>query len=261
MAAGSAEAHDANPRRHAPLGTLLRARLPAPGPPVASPPPRSRCDNQVSRPARSRMARGLGEHFIPASARPPQRIVLDVDAPEAPGQGAPAQARYAGDAGGSGGLPLPLSAGLAGRRLTTLFTANRCTGPPRRSVVTRLGKRLRHAWPDTRWSWRGDRHCASPEGRPWSAAQAPRRSVTGWTSHAVVQPRARAVGEPANRASAREGGTSTRCHATRSQAGTWAHSRRVVRKVAGSDPGVQTRCVVPAMAEARTPGLSQGKRI
>ena len=87
MAAGSAEAPDANPRRHAPLCTLLRARLPAPGPPVASPPPRSRCDNQVSRPARSRMARGLGEHFIPASARPPQRIGLDVDAPEAPVQG------------------------------------------------------------------------------------------------------------------------------------------------------------------------------
>lgn len=48
-----------------------------------------------------------------------------------------------------------------------------------------------------------------------------------------------------------------RFHATRSQAGTWSRSRRVVIKVEGSDPGVKTRLVVTDREEARTKGLSQ----
>jgi len=53
------------------------------------------------------MARVLGEPWRASSARPPQRIVLDGDAPEAPGQGAPAPARDASDAGGACCLPRP----------------------------------------------------------------------------------------------------------------------------------------------------------
>jgi hypothetical protein len=124
-------------------------------------------------------------------------------------------------------------------------------------VVKRLGKRLRQAGPDTLVIFRGDRHCASPEVMQWIEAQAPLSSVTGLTSNAVVQPLARAVVEQATRASERDGGTITRFHATRSQAGTWSRSRRVVIKVDVSDPGVTTRFVVTDLERARTKVLSQ----
>src|SRR4029434_11162117 len=46
-------------------------------------------------------------------------------------------------------------------------------------------------------------------------------------------------------------------HATRSQAGTWSHARRVVIKVEGSAQGVNPRCVVTDMEPARTQVLSR----
>ena len=125
------------------------------------------------------------------------------------------------------------------------------------AVLKRVVKRLRHAWPDPLLIWRGDRHVASPEVRQWIAAQAHLSDVTGLTSNAVLQPLARDVVEQAQRASERDGGTITRFHATRYQAGTWSRSRRVVLKVAGSAQGVQTRFVVTDMEQARTKGLSQ----
>ena len=244
MAAGYEEANDAHTLRHDPLFKLLLDRLPETGPPLASPPTLSRFANRVSRPGLSRMARGFLEPCIASSARPPQRIGLDVADTEAPVHGEQEQARYEASDGGDGCLPLPRYAGLAGRLITTIFKAKRCTGAQRLAGLPRLLKRLRHAWPDTRLSFRGERHCASPEVRQWIAAQPHCRYGTGLTSKALVQALAREVVEQAQRASERDRRKSTRCHSPRSQAGTWSPARRVVLKVAGSAQGVHTRCVV-----------------
>jgi hypothetical protein len=93
MAAGYEDANDANTLRHDPLCTRLLDRLPATGPPWASPPTLSRFANQVSRPALYRMARVLVDQLLTSYARPPQLIVLDFDDTEAPGHGAQEQAR------------------------------------------------------------------------------------------------------------------------------------------------------------------------
>jgi hypothetical protein len=257
IAAGSEDANDANTLRHDPLFKRLLDRLPDTGPPLASHPTRSRCENPVSRTELYRLARVLVDPCITAYARPPQRIGLDCDETEEPVHGEQEQARYAGYDGGSGCLPLHRYEGLSGRLSTTIFQAKRCTGTQMLSVWKRLGKRRRHAWPDTLVILRGDRHCASPEVRQWLAAPAHLRSGTGWTSTAVLQTLARDVVEQATRASERAGGTITRFHATRSQAGPWSCSRRVVITVAVSDPGVHTRLVVTDMEEARTQVLSQ----
>jgi hypothetical protein len=39
--------------------------------------------------------------------------------------------------------------GLSGQLLTTILKAQRCTGAQRLSVLKRVVKRVRHAWPDT----------------------------------------------------------------------------------------------------------------
>ena len=171
-AAGSAEANAATTLRHAPLGKLRRARRPDTAPPLASQPTRARCAHHVARTALSRLARVLVEPCRASDARPPQRIVLDVDDPAAPVHGAQAQARYEGDEGGSCCLPRPRSAARAGRLSTPIFQATRCTGTPRLSGGQRLGKGLRPAWPDTLVGLRGDRHWASPEVMPGIEAHA-----------------------------------------------------------------------------------------
>jgi Transposase DDE domain group 1 len=198
------------------------------------------------------MAGVVVEPCLASSARPPQRIVLDFDDPEAPVHGEQAQARYAGDEGGSCCLPLPLYAGLSGRLSTTIFQAKRFTGTQRLSVWNRLGMRRRQAGPDSLVILRGDSHFAYPEVLPWSEAHANLRAVTGLTSHAVLQTLARDVVEPAQWAYERDRGKSTRFHSTRYQAGPWSRARRVVSTVEVSDQGVTTRCVVTDMAHART---------
>src|SRR6266581_8484053 len=197
IAAGYEDANDANTLRHDPIFKLLLDRLPDTGPPLASPPTLSRFENHVSRTELYRMALVLVDQFLASYARPPQLIVLDFDDTEDPVHGEQEQARYDGYYGGSCFLPLHLYEGLSGRLITTIFKAKRFTGTQRLSVLKRLGKRLRHAWPDTLLLFRGDSHFASPEVRQWIETQAHLNSVTGLTSNAVLPPLARDVVEQA----------------------------------------------------------------
>ena len=90
--------------------------------------------------------------------------------------------------------------GLSGRLITTILKAKRFSSAHMLAVLKRVGKRLRHAWPDPWGILRGDSPCASPEGMAWIAAQAHLRSSTGLTSNAVLQKLAHAVIEQAKRA-------------------------------------------------------------
>ena len=154
-------------------------------------------------------------------------------------------------------MPLHVYEGLSGRLITTIFKAKRFSAAQMLAVLTRLCTHLRHAWPDTLIVVRGDSHFAYPEVRQWIEAQANLSSVTGLTSNAVVQKLAHEVVEQAKRAYARDRGKVTRFHSTRSQAGTWLRARRVVIKVEVSDQGVNTRCVVTDLEQARPKGLSR----
>ena len=248
MAAGAEEANAAHTRRH--------ARRPAPAAPVASPPPRARCAPRVSRPALSRLARVLLAPWGASSDRPPPRLGLAGDAPEAPAPGEQEQGRDEGSEGGDGVLPRHVEAGLWGRRIPPICQATRCTGAQRLAVVTRLGTRRRHAGPETLLLGRGASHGAAPAGRPWSEEPPDRREGTGWTSQRVVTAVARAVGAQAQRAYAREGGKRTRGHAPQSPAGTGSRWRRVGLQGEGSAHGVHTRGVGTALEPARPQGLS-----
>jgi len=252
MAAGYADANDANTLRHDPIFKLLRDRLPETGPPLASQPTISRFENRVSRTELSRMARVFVDQFIASYTRPPKLIVLDFDDTEDPVHGAQEQARYDGYDGGYCFLPLHVYEGLSGRLITTIFKAKRFTGAQRLAVLKRLVKHLRQAWPDTLVICRGDSHFTYPEVMQWIDDQADLSYVTGLTSNAVLKELAREVVEQAKRAYERDGGKVTRFHSTRYQAGTWSRWRRVVIKVEVSDQGVNTRFVVTDMEQART---------
>jgi hypothetical protein len=257
IAAGYEDANDATTLRHDPIFKLLLGRLPDSGAPLASQPTLSRFENHVSRTELYRMARVLVEQFLASYARPPQLIVLDFDDTEDPVHGEQEQARYDGYYGGYCFLPLHLYEGLSGRLITTIFKAKRFTGTQMLSVLKRLVKRLRQAWPDTLVIFRGDSHFAYPEVMQWIEAQADLSYVTGLTSNAVLQTLARDVVEQAKRAYERDRGKITRFHSTRYQAGTWSRARLVVIKVEVSDQGVNTRFVVTDMEHARTKVLYQ----
>jgi len=257
IAAGYEDANDANTLRHDPIFKLLLDRLPETGAPLASQPTISRFENRVSRTELYRMALVLVEQFLASYVSPPKLIVLDFDDTEDRVHGGQEQARYDGYYGGYCFLPLHLYEGLSGRLITTIFKAKRFTGAQMLAVLTRLVKRLRHAWPHTLLIVRGDSHFAYPEVMQWIEDQPDLSYVTGLTSNAILQELAREVIEQAKRAYERDGGKITRFHSTRYQAGTWLRSRRVVIKVEVSDQGVNTRFVVTDMEHARTKVLYQ----
>src|SRR5438876_4539380 len=257
IAAGYEDANDANTLRHDPIFKLLLDRLPETGAPLASQPTLSRFENRVSRPELYRLGLVLVDQFLASYVSPPKLIVLDFDDTEDPVHGEQEQARYDGYYCGYCFLPLHLYEGLSGRLITTIFKAKRFTGAPMLAVLTRLVKRLRHAWPDTLLIFRGDSHFAYPEVMQWIEAQANLSYVTGLTSNRVLQKLAHEVVEQAKRAYARDGGKVTRFHSTRYQAGTWSRPRRVVVKVEVSEQGVNTRFVVTDMEQARTKVLYQ----
>ena len=252
IAAGYEDANDSNTLRDDPIFKLLLDRLPETGAPLASQPTISRFENGVSRTELYRMALVLLDQFIASYARAPEVIVLDVDDTEDRVHGAQEQARYDGYYGDYCFLPLHLYEGLSGRLITTIFKAKRFTGAQMLAVLTRLVKRLRHAWPQTLLIFRGDSHFAYPEVMQWIEAQSELSYVTGLTSNAVLKELAREVVEQAKRAYAYSGRKVTRFHSTRYQAATWARARRVVIKVEVSEQGVNTRFVVTDMEQART---------
>ena len=252
IAAGYEDANDANTLRHDPIFKLLLDRLPETGAPLASQPTISRFENRVSRTEIYRMALVLMDQFIASYNRPPEVIVLDVDDTEDRAHGAQEHIRYDGYYGGYCFMPCHLYDGLSGRLITTILKAKRFSGAQMLAVLKRVVKRLRHAWPDTWFIFRGDSHFAYPEVMAWIEAQAQLSYVTGLTSNAVLQKLAHEVIEQAKRAYARWGRKATRFHSTRSQAGTWSRSRRVVIKVEVSAQGVNTRFVVTDREQART---------
>jgi hypothetical protein len=257
IAAGYEEANDATTLRDAPICKLMLERLPASGAPVPSQPTLSRFANRVSRTELSRMALAVLHQFIASYATPPKVIVLDVDDTEAPVHGGQEQARFDGYDGGYGFLPFHVYEGLSGRLITTILQAKRCPGAQMLSVLQRLVKRLRHAWPATLLILRGDSHFAYPEVMQWAEAQPGLSYVTGLTSNAVLKALAREAVAQATRAYARWGRKVTRFHSTRYQAQTWSRPRRVVIKVEVSEQGVHTRFVVTDMEQARTKVLYQ----
>jgi hypothetical protein len=244
IAAGYEDANDANTLRHDPIFKVLLGHLPESGAPLASQPTISRFENRVSRTELYRLARVFVDQFIASYEHPPKLIVLDFDDTEDPAHGEQEQVRYDGYYGGYCFLPLHLYEGLSGRLITTIFQAKRLSGKQMLSVLKRLVKHLRQAWPDTLIVFRGDSHFASPEVMQWIEAPANLHYVTGLTSNRVLQRLAQEVVEQANRAYVRDGGKVTRFHSIRYQACTWSRPRRVVMKVEVSKKGVNTRFVV-----------------
>lgn len=252
IAAGYEDANDANTLRHDPIFKVLLGHNPESGAPLASQPTLSRFENCVSRTDLYRLARVFVDQFIASYERPPRLIVLDFDDTEDAAHGNQEHIRYDAYYGGYCFLPLHVYEGLSGRLITAIFKAKRFSGAQMLSVLKRLVKHLRQAWPDTLIVVRGDSHFAYPEVMQWVERQARLHYVTGLTSNRVLQKLAHQVVEQAKRAYARDGGKVTRFHSTRYQAGTWLWPRRVVIKVEVSEQGVNTRFVVTDLEQAST---------
>jgi len=165
IAAGYADANDANHLRHDPLFKLGVERPPLdPTHALASAPTFSRLEHSVDRKDVYRLSTALVDQFIASYAEPPAAIVLDLDHSDDPAYGQQEFAFYNHHYQNHCYLPLFIFEGTSQALVTAyLRPGTRPTGAENAMILVRLLSSLRRRWPHTHMLVRGDSHFATPE--------------------------------------------------------------------------------------------------
>ena len=239
------DANDCNVLREDPAFKAACDRLPISGAPLASQPTMSRLENGIRRRDLYRIAEALVDGFIASYDRPPDAVVLDIDDTDDEVHGKQQLSLFNGYYDERCYCPLHIYEGRTGRLITTLLRPGaRPTGKQIVSILKRLVKILREAWPDVRIFLRGDGHFSCPEVHDFCDEQDV-YFVLGQTGNARLAQRGHALIEQA-KAQYRETGQPLQlftCFAY--QADTWAVPRRIIYKAEITASGqANTRFVV-----------------
>jgi Transposase DDE domain group 1 len=270
LAAGYADANDANSLRRDPLCKLGRERLPlATDQDLASAPPFSRLEHRVGRTDLSRLTLALVDHFLASYPAPPAAIVLDLDHTDDPTHGQQELAFYHHYYRRYCSLPLLVFEGTAGALvMACLRPGKRPTGAEHAMIVARLLSHLRQQWPETPLLVRGDSHVATPAVLDTITRVPGTDGVFGLAANAVLLRQAAAVMEDARQlhrqrtAGAQAHGesppTSSRLYEECSSAATsWSQAWRVICKAEVMPAGDTPRFVVTSLTAPRPPMVDE----
>jgi len=248
IACGYEDCNDADDLRRDPLLKTSIGRLPESDPDLASQPTLSRFENRVSRTQLRRMAEVLVDSFLRRQAsRTPRWIILDFDATDDEVHGQQQFEAFNGFYDGHCFLPLLVTAQVHGGPhdllVAMLRPGNVHAGHGAVSVLKRLVRKLREAWPEVRILLRGDNGFGKPEIYNWCEA-----NDVFYLINLAKNSRLTALAEPylqAARAEFSETEEKVRnLHAETYAAKGWPHERRVLVKAEVSAQGDNPRFVV-----------------
>ena len=201
IAAGYADANDANSLRRDPLFKLGVERSPLePTQDLASAPTFSRLEHSVDRKDVYRLTTAMVDQFIAGYAEPPAAIVLDLDHSDDPTYGQQEFAFYNHYYQNHCYLPLFVFEGTSHALVTAyLRPGTRPTGAENAMILVRLLSYLRRRWPSTHILVRGDSHFATPEVLDVIASYRWTDFVFGLAGNAVLLRQAAATLQAARR--------------------------------------------------------------
>jgi len=201
IAAGYADANDANSLRRDPLFKLGVERSPLePTQDLASAPTFSRLEHSVDRKDVYRLTTAMVDQFIAGYAEPPAAIVLDLDHSDDPTYGQQEFAFYNHHYQNHCYLPLFVFEGTSHALVTAyLRPGTRPTGAENAMILVRLLSYLRRRWPSTHILVRGDSHFATPEALDVIASYRWTDFVFGLAGNAVLLRQAAATLQEARR--------------------------------------------------------------
>ncbi len=267
IAAGYADANDANSLRRDPLFKLGVERPPLDPPhDLASAPTFSRLAHHIDRKDLYRLTKAFVDHFIASDAAPPAAIVLDLDHSEDPTYGQQEFAFYNHHYQNHCYLPLFIFEGTSHALVTAyLRPGTRPPGAENAMIVVRLLAYLRRHWPQTHILVRGDSHFATPEVIDVIASRRWTDFVFGLAGNAVllrhaapVMQEARALHQQrtilAQAHGARPPASSRLYNECSYAAASWAQPWRVIIKAEVMAAGDNPRFVVTSLA-APTPQM------
>ena len=171
---GYEDANDCNALRCDPAFKAACDRLPIGGEALASQPTISRLENAPRRSELYRLAQALLDTFVASYDRAPTAILLDVDDTADEVHGAQQQALFNGYYDAYCYLPLHIYEGQSGKLITSILRpGRRPTGQEIVSILTRVVRAIRRAWPEVSILLRGDGHFSTPEVHQWCESQEP----------------------------------------------------------------------------------------
>jgi hypothetical protein len=250
IACGYEDADDCDDLRIDPGFKTACDRLPS-GDDLASQPTMSRFENAHSSKDVYRIGDAMVRQFIASYDSPPDAIVLDIDDTDDLTHGAQQLRLFNGYHDDFCYMPLFIFEGRSGKLITSILRpGKRPTGKEVRSIIKRVVKRLRNAWPSVGIVIRGDSHFATPELYAWCDTRDV-DFILGLSCNAILKTLAQTALSAARRDYVRAGKPSRVFRQVRYQAGTWHRELRVIVMAEVSELGDNIRFIVTSFESSR----------
>ncbi len=224
------DANDCDLLREDPAFKMACDRLPASDANLASQPTMSRLENGIRRRDLVRIGEAFVDEFIASYDVPPKAVVLDFDDTNDEVHGNQQLSLFNGYHDQRCYCPLHIYEGQTGKLITTLLRPGaRPSGKQIVSILKRLVKALRKAWPHVAVFVRGDAHFSCPEVHDF-CDEHDVYFVLGQTGNDRLEQQAHPLMEQAKAEYRETGQAVQRFTSFDYQAHTWASPRRIIYK-------------------------------
>lgn len=249
--AGYEDANDCDALRADPALKVAVGLAPLGDEHLASQPTMSRFENAVT--TRDLLSIGyvFVEQFIASYSQPPEAIVIDMDPTADIVYGEQQLRLFNAHEDEYCFMPFHVYEGITGKLITTVLRPGKTpTAEEIISILKRLDRRLRAAWPKTVIIFRGDSHHTKPAVMRWME-QRGWHYVTGLSGNANLERLAADVIEQASTAHQATGAPARRFGVLRYAAKSWDDmQRRVICRVEATERGVDVRYIVTSFENA-----------
>ena len=253
IACGYEDADDCDHLRADPALKTAVGRDPQDDPDLGSQPTMTRLENAVTDRDLLRMGYALVDHFIASYEIEPEIIVLDMDPTADHVHGEQQLALFNAYEDEYCFMPFHVYEGLSGKYITSVLRAGKTpTAKEIISVLKRIVRRLRSAWPHTKIIFRGDSHHTKPEVMEWLESHH-MQFITGLARNRRLTTLFATAIRSAEKKyrEQKQVGRPVRVYASQFYAAnSWNRTRRVVCRVQVSAKGTDTRYIVTSFQEA-----------
>lgn len=240
---GYEDGDDSDELRHDPVLKMTCERLPDEKP-LASQPTMSRFENGLSRTDLYRIAEVFLDIFIESYEEPPEAIILDIDDTDDPTHGHQQLALFNAFHNNYCYMPIHIYEGKSGKLITTVLRpGKRPTGEQIASILKRVVKKIREAWPEVGVLLRGDSYYSCPAVYEF-CEEYEIKYVFGFKPYKPLKEKAKKLVEEAEKRYAREKQPVKIFSEFFHQAKSWPQPKRIIVKVEYNALGQNVRFIV-----------------
>ena len=243
IACGYEDGNDSNELKDDPIMKIACERLPD-DEALASQPTISRFENGLTRTDLYRISEVFVDVFIQSYSTPPEGIIVDIDDTDDLTHGRQQLTLFNAYHGDYCYMPIHIYEGKSGKLITTVLRpGKRPTGKQIVSIVKRVVKKIRQAWPEVGIILRGDSYYACPAVFDF-CEETDMKYVLGFKPLAPLVRQVKPLVEEVALRSEREKQSVKMFTETDYKAKSWPKARRVIAKIEYNFLGPNTRFII-----------------